>query len=113
MHFITRHKISPAEDLKSVIETLYRGGDEPEQENEVSRPNILWSLHFSMNEYEVGSDILPPNVFSSPGPNASMDFDEYVIEVRIQFQYIFSYCALDYFLFNFTGQANLHRNFSQ
>lgn len=89
VHFITRHKISPAEDLKSVIETLYRGGDEPEQENEVSRPNILWSLHFSMNEYEVGSGILPPNVFSSPGPNASMDFDEYVIEAKRIFTAIF------------------------
>lgn len=94
VHFMTCHKISPIEDLQPAIQTLFCGEDESEQKNESTRPNILWSLHFSVNEYEVGSDILPPNVFSSPGPNASLDFDYYVLEVRIYSLNLFFFMSI-------------------
>lgn len=82
---MTPHKTSPTEDLKPVIDTLFSGEGE-------TKPNILWSLHFTMNEYQIASGLLPPNVFSSPGPNSSLDFDNYVIEVfKKKFKVIF--CA--------------------
>lgn len=71
---MTRQVTSAEEDLKEAIDTLFYSGND--------RPKILWSLHFTTNEYDNRADNLPSNVYLCSGPNSMLDCDDYVIEVR-------------------------------
>ncbi len=84
VHLITRQVTTATEDLREIIDTFFSAVEANENEA-LHKPQIIWSLHFNINEYESYADMLPSNVYSSPGPNSSMDFDDHVIQVIIIF----------------------------
>ncbi|XP_046453961.1 rab proteins geranylgeranyltransferase component A 2-like [Daphnia pulex] len=88
VHLITRQVTTAIEDLREVIDTFFSTGESNENEA-LHKPQIIWSLHFNINEYESYADMLPLNMYSSPGPNSSMDFDNHVIQARNIFKSMF------------------------
>lgn len=78
VHLITRQVTTAVEDLREAIDALFCN-----DEKEAGRkPNIIWTLHFNINEYDSPAGKLPPNVYSCPGPDSSIDFDDHVIKVK-------------------------------
>lgn len=77
VHLITPQVSTAVEDLKEVIQTLFHGCSK----SDVPKPNILWSLHFNMKEYQSSSNGSPSNVYYGSGPNSSIDIDDYVTQV--------------------------------
>ena len=84
VHLITRRVTTAVEDLREVIEAFFNAVEFNKNETS-NKPQIIWSLHFNINEYDCTAGMLPSNVYSSPGPNSSIDFDDYVIQVNIIF----------------------------
>jgi|688.fasta_scaffold224786_2 hypothetical protein len=84
VHLITHQVTTAVEDLKEAIDTFFTVFESNKNEA-LNKPQIIWSLHFNINEYNSPAGMLPSNVYSSPGPNSSIDFDDHVIQVIIVF----------------------------
>ena len=79
VHLITRQTTTAIEDLRKIIDSLFYS----DQNADERKPKIIWSLHFNVNEYDSPADKLPSNVYSSLGPNLSIDFDDHVVHVNL------------------------------
>ncbi|KAK4014698.1 rab proteins geranylgeranyltransferase component A 1 [Daphnia magna] len=82
VHLITRQVTTAVEDLREVIDAVFCSGEK----EALDKPNIIWSLHFNINEYDSPEGKLPSNVYSCPGPDLFLDFDDHVIKARNIFQ---------------------------
>lgn len=78
VHLITRQVTTAVEDLREVIDAVFCSGEK----EALDKPNIIWSLHFNINEYDSPEGKLPSNVYSCPGPDLFLDFDDHVIKVN-------------------------------
>nr|CAH0099335.1 unnamed protein product [Daphnia galeata] len=88
VHLITHQVTTAVEDLKEAIDTFFTVFESNKNEA-LNKPQIIWSLHFNINEYNSPAGMLPSNVYSSPGPNSSIDFDDHVIQARNIFKSMF------------------------
>jgi len=83
VHLITPQGTTAVEDLEHVLTALFKS-------DVTQRPNVLWSLHFNVHQYEnpeAGS--LPSNVFTTAGPNSILDLDDNVLQAKKVFLSMF------------------------
>jgi len=88
---------SNCDDIKKVFErveqTLFSKVG-PNEENS-SKPSVVWSAYFQVSSKYPGNAALPSNVHSVSGPNSRLDFSEAVSEARNLFSKV---CPTEEFL---------------
>ena len=80
---------SAEKDLRHVVSTLFDISDLPDPvaadgHDDIERhPRVLWALYFNANVYDEKVHFTGENIFSARGPDALLDVDVYVAQVRL------------------------------
>uniref|UniRef100_A0A915AIX1 Rab proteins geranylgeranyltransferase component A n=1 Tax=Parascaris univalens TaxID=6257 RepID=A0A915AIX1_PARUN len=88
-HLTAHGKGSACKTLKPIVSRLFKDGLAV-SDSEDTRPPLLWSLYFDVNEPIYSRENIPSNLRIVSGVDANLDYDETIAKTRALFEELWS-----------------------